>query len=373
MSSSRLASRVKNAGFQKRTLLTPPVAVNKYGPGGRHSNSGMTVTVFGAYGFVGKYLCSELGSCGTRVYAPFRGDELEVRPLKPMFDLGQLGLIPFSVRDKDSIREAFRNTDVVVNLIGKHYETKHAVPTRRADGKLSRVNFSFDEVHVAAAEAIAEVAKEAGVKKFIQVSALSADANSESRWCKTKALGEAAVRKHFPEAIIVRPATIFGPEDRFLNWIAESNVRLPILPLINNGENVLQPVYVADVAKALFELVKNYETFAGKTFQLTGPAEYTYKELAEYVQDVTLIRKPLVDIPPHVAAFAGKWIEELVNPVLTSDSVIELQQSIVEKKDPNLLTLKDLEIEPSSLDRIAFDYLHRFRKGGHFTLVSGYH
>ena len=120
--------------------------------------------------------------------------------------------------------------------------------------------------------------------------------------------------------------------------------------------------------------MKNYETFAGKTFQLTGPAEYTYKELAEFVQDVTLTRKPLVDVSPEVAAFAGKWIEELINPVLTADSAIQLQQSIVEKKDDaSLLTLKDLEIEPSSLDRIAFDYLHRFRKGGHFTLVSGYH
>lgn len=373
MSSSRLASRAKNISFQKRTLLTPPVPINRYGPGGRHSNSGLTVTVFGSYGFIGKYFCSELGGSGTRVYAPFRGDELEMRPLKPMFDLGQLGLLPFSVRDKDSVREAFRNTDVVVNLIGKHFETKHAVPTRRADGKLSRVNFSFEEVHVTAAETIAEVAKEAGVKKFIQVSALSADAKSESRWCKSKAQGEAAVRKHFPDAIVVRPATVFGPEDRFLNWIAETNTRLPILPLINNGANVLQPVYVADVGKALAELCKNYDTFAGRTFQLTGPAEYTYKELAEFVQDVTLVRKPLVDIPINVATFAGKFIEELVHPVLSVDAVVQLQHDIVEKKDASLLTLKDLEIEPVSLDRIAFDYLHRFRKGGHFTLVQGYH
>lgn len=94
-----------------------------------------------------------------------------------------------------------RNSDVVVNFIGKHYETKHLVPTRRDDGKLSRVNFSFDDVHVKGAATIAELAKEAGVKSFIQISSLSANENSASAWSRTKAAGERAVRERFPEAV----------------------------------------------------------------------------------------------------------------------------------------------------------------------------
>lgn len=90
---------------------------------------------------------------------------------------------------------------MVINLIGKHYETKHVVPTRRSDGKLSRMNFGFEEVHVDAAATIAQLAKEAGVKGFIHVSAVAADKDSSSKWCKTKALGEEAVRKAFPEAV----------------------------------------------------------------------------------------------------------------------------------------------------------------------------
>jgi NADH dehydrogenase (ubiquinone) 1 alpha subcomplex subunit 9 len=113
----------------------------------------------------------------------------------------QLGLMPFSPRDDDSIRESLRNSDIVINMVGKHYETKHAVPTRRANGKLSRVNYDLDEVHATIPEKIARLAKEAGVKSFIHVSALSADPQSSSKWCRSKALGEQAVRNQFPEAV----------------------------------------------------------------------------------------------------------------------------------------------------------------------------
>merc|ERR1719453_823865 len=99
--------------------------------GGRSSISGITATVFGGYGFMGRYFIEELGLIGSRVYIPYRGCELEVRHLKPMFDLGQLGLMPFSPRDDASIMETIRSSDVVINMIGKHYETKHIVPTRR--------------------------------------------------------------------------------------------------------------------------------------------------------------------------------------------------------------------------------------------------
>lgn len=109
--------------------------------------------------------------------------------------------MPFSPRDKDSIRESVKHSDVVINLIGKHYETKHLVPTRRANGSLSRINYDFEEVHVTIPQTIAQISKEAGVKTFIHVSALSADINSKSKWSQTKARGEIAVREAFKDAV----------------------------------------------------------------------------------------------------------------------------------------------------------------------------
>lgn len=338
----------------------------------RHSNSGMTATVFGGYGATGRYIVNELGACGTRVYIPFRGCEHEVRHLKPMFDLGQLGLMPYSPRDESSIVQSLHNSDVVINMIGKHYETKHIVPTRRADGRLCRVNYDFEEVHVDIPRRIARLAKKNGVKSFIHISALSADLESSSKWCQTKAKGELAVREEFPEAVIVKVATMFGAEDRFLNWIAETADRLPFMPILNDGRTLIQPVHSVDVAKALMTIVRKADTFAGKTFQLVGPHEYSYKEVYEFVTDITTKKKPMINIPTAVAAGIGKFSQELINPVWTEDFAAQLCEDILPQDDMGYLGFEELDIEPSSMDKIAFDYLHRFRPGGHFATVEGY-
>jgi NADH dehydrogenase (ubiquinone) 1 alpha subcomplex subunit 9 len=164
--------------------------------------------------------------------------------------------MPFSPRDRESIYESVKRSDVVINMIGKHYETKHLVPTRRADGKLSRVNYDFEEVHTTIPRTIAEISKEAGVPAFIHVSALAADPNSKSKWARTKFAGEEAVRQVYPNSVIVKPATIFGPEDRFLNWIAETMARFPYFPLLNNGDALVQPVYSHDIGKAIFRIIE---------------------------------------------------------------------------------------------------------------------
>jgi len=281
--------------------------------------------------------------------------------------------MPFSPRDEQSIRDAIKSSDVVVNMIGKHYETKHLVPTRRADGKLSRVNFDFQEVNEEIPRRLARLAKESGVKSFIHVSALAADLESASVWSQTKARGEIAVREEFPDAVIVKPAHVFGAEDRFLNWIAEACDRLPVFPLINGGTTLVQPVFSNDVGKALMTIVNNHDLYRGATFQLAGPAEYSYKEVVEFVTDITTVKKPLVDVPERLALLAGSVFQELVTPVLTEDNVAQLGEDCVAVEGSSMLTLADLGIEAQSMDKMAFDYLHRFRPGGHFTQVSGYH
>jgi NADH dehydrogenase (ubiquinone) 1 alpha subcomplex subunit 9 len=316
---------------------------------------------------------NELGACGSRAYIPFRGCELEVRHLRPMFDLGGVGLMPFDPRDETSIYESVKNSDVVVNMIGKHYETKHAVPTRRSNGELSRVNYGFNEVHNEIPARIARICKEAGVKSFIHVSALSADLESSSNWSVTKKTGEISVRNEFPEAIIVKPANTFGWEDRFLNAIAEANERLPFTPLVANGSTLVQPVYAVDIGKALFELIKNWDKFQGDTFQIAGPAEYSYKEINEFVMDVTGVRKPMIDIPDFMAEATGSFLQELPTPAITTDQIAQMKEDNIVEKNSDMKVLQDLGIEPSSMDKYAFDFLHRFRPGGHFTLTQGYH
>ena len=119
--------------------------------------------------------------------------------------------------------------------------------------------------------------------------------------------------------------------------------------------------------------MQHHEEFKGKTFQLTGPAEYSYKEVVEFVSDITFRKQPLIDIPLPIANVTGSIFEELINPFLTKDMVAQLQEDVIEIPGTSMLTMKDLDIECASMDKVAFDYLHRFRKGGHFTKVEGYY
>ncbi len=185
---------------------------------------------------------------------------------------------------------------------------------------------------------------------------------------------------------------MFGAEDRFLNWFAETSSRLGVFPLLNDGQALVQPVFANDVAKAILEIIfvscfslsltcsvdlfvswQAHDQHQGCDFQLAGPAEYSYKELAEFVSDVTLCDTTLVDVPVASANLLGRVTEQFPAPFLTRDMVQQMLVDNVAKADPTLRTFADLDMVPQSLDRVAFDYLSRFRRGGHFRIVEGYH
>ena len=88
---------------------------------------------------------------------------------------------------------------------------------------------------------------------------------------------------------------------------------------------------------------------------------------------MTLCDTTLVDVPVASANLLGRVAEQLPAPFLTRDMVLQMLVDNVAKADPALRTFADLDMVPQSLDRVAFDYLSRFRRGGHFRIVEGYH
>jgi len=355
-------------------------ALGEVGHGGRSSVSGLRVALFGATGFLGRYVANELGQVGSTVSLANRGCEMETRHLRPMFDLGNLALYFYSARDDDSIREVIADSDVVINMIGKHYETKHLAPVDK-NGKLnllrgSNINYPFEEVNMAIPAKLAKISKEMGVEKFVHVSALAADILSPSEQYRTKFLGEQAVRAEFPEAIIVKPATLFGHEDRFLNWQGEIGMRpFPGVPMLEDGRGLVQPVYVGDVAKAIVKMLEDGGSgaFQGATLELAGPAEFTRKEIMEFVTDITISGKPPIPLPEKILSLLATAASILPEPYLTPDEV--KRWGVDEVLDPNTdaITLQQLGIDPMPIEKVAFQYLHRFRKGGHFVYTEGYH
>lgn len=155
--------------------------------------------------------------------------------------VGQIVPVQANVRYPDSLMTAAEDADAVVNLVGILF----------ASGKQT-----FKTVQDEGARNVAEAAKAAGVGTFVHVSAIGADASSAAIYAQSKAAGEAGVRAVYPDATIVRPSVVFGPEDQFFNRFGAMARLFPALPLIGGGHTRFQPVFVGDVAQALVAAIE---------------------------------------------------------------------------------------------------------------------
>jgi NADH dehydrogenase len=312
------------------------------------------VTVFGGSGFIGTQIVRALAKRGLRIRVAVRQPHL-AHTMRLMGDVGQVEVVQANVRDEASVRRALRGAQACVNAVGILYETGRQ---------------KFDAIHVDGARTIAKAAHELGVARLVQISAIGADANSASDYARTKGEGEAAVRQAHPDAVILRPSVIFGQGDGFYNKFAQMAVFSPVLPLIGDGETRFQPVYVGDVARAIASAVTD-PACAGKTFELGGPAIYSFREVLQEVLVQTGRRRGLIPLPFPVAALIGKLCQPIamltpIAPPLTRDQVELLKSDNV--ADPALPGLAELgETSPATVEAILPTYLYRFRKGGQFA------
>lgn len=311
-----------------------------------------TVTVFGGSGFVGRHTVRALARAGYRVRVAVRKPNLATYVL-PAGNPGQIQIAKTDVHDAVSVKAAIRGADAVVNLVGVLYERGHQ---------------NFEELHVHAAGTIAKAAADEGVTSLIQISAIGADEDAEAAYAASKGKGEAAVRAAFPNATILRPSIVFGPEDEFFNRFAWLAQMAPVLPLIGGGHTKFQPVYVGDVAAAIVKCVSNAAT-RGQTYELGGPDVYTFKELMQAILRMTCRKRLLVPVPFALASLKAFFLQFMPKPLLTPDQVTLLKSDNVVSDGAKTLT--DLGIAPDSVDAIVPSYLWRFRPRGQYEALAG--
>lgn len=309
------------------------------------------ITVFGGSGFLGKYVIRELVKEGWRIRVPVRRPHT-AQELKVIGNVGQVQLVQANLRYEDSVKQAVAGSDAVINLVALLFE----------EGKQS-----FESLHVQGAATLAKAAAAQGISNFVQVSAIGADAESDSDYSRTKAEGEQAVRAAIPTADIMRPSIIFGAEDQFFNRFAAMAQLAPALPLLGGGDTVFQPVYVGDVAQAIAKAVSKGSS--SKTYELGGPRTYTFKELMQFMLETIDRKRFLVPVPWAAANMMGALGEisgmaPFVKPFLTRDQVKNLKVDNVVADDA--LGFEDLDIRLETIEAIVPTYLARFRKYGQF-------
>ncbi len=301
------------------------------------------VTVFGGSGFLGRYIVRRLAAEGARVRVVCRHPHKAIH-LKPMGEVGQITLERGNVTRIDDLGRFVEGASYVVNLIGILFE-KGAQ--------------TFDTVQAETPARIAEAAAAARVRQLVQLSAIGADATSEAAYARTKAAGEAAVRRHFPDAVVLRPSVVFGPEDDFFNRFGKMAQISPFLPLIDGGGTRFQPVYVDDVARAVLVALTD-KSARGETFELGGPTVYTFKQLLEYLLSLLDRRRALINLPANVARFQARFTELLPSPPLTRDQIALLASDNVVAAEAK--TLNDLGIQATPLEVIVPTYVERYAR-----------
>jgi uncharacterized protein YbjT (DUF2867 family) len=310
------------------------------------------VTIYGGSGFIGRHLVGAIAKTGARMRVAVRRPELAGH-LQPLGGVGQINAVQANVRYPDSLLAAARGADAVVNLVGILFPT----------GKQT-----FEAVQDEGAAHVAEAARAEGVRTMVHVSAIGANEHSRSAYARSKAEGEAAVRKVFPDAVILRPSVVFGPEDDFFNRFAALARLFPALPLIGGGKTKFQPVFVGDVVKAVLAGLTG-KAHAGAPYELGGPEVLTLKQVMERVLAYSMRKRLLVPLPFWLAKFQAAFLQLLPTPPLTIDQVrlLENDNVVSEEAKRSGRDLDGLGIEPVAIAAIVPDYLEQFRPRGQFS------
>jgi len=320
---------------------------------------GSLATVFGGSGFVGRYAVRALAKRGWRVRAAVRRPDLAGH-LQPMGAVGQIHAVQANVRYPQSVEAAVAGADLVINFVA----------VLAASGEQT-----YNALHVRGARAVAKAAKASGAKQFVHISALGANRKSPSGYGRTRALGEEAVLEEFPEAIILRPSIVFGPEDDFYNRFARLAQISPFLPLIAGGKTKFQPVYVGDLADAVVAAGEG-KGQNGTIYEIGGPEVLTFRQILDNIRTWTDRRRPYLPMPLSLVKLQAIMTLPLPNSLrpITLDQarMLETDNVVSNAATSEGRTLSALGIEhPQATGVIVPAYLERFKPRGQFSHYRG--
>ncbi len=325
------------------TDLTPPHDPEQGSP----LADGSLVTVIGGAGFIGRYVVEALARAGCRVRVVSRHADSALF-LKPLGGLGQIQVVSGDIRSDADMAAAFAGAVAGVNLVGILAES----------GKQR-----FADLQAEGAGRAARAAAAAGVKAYVQVSAIGADARSPIAYARSKGEGEAQVLAALPLGNILRPSLVAGPEDQFFNRFAGMARLAPALPAIC-GDSKFQPVYVRDVADAVLAALQSPEA-RGRIYELGGPDVLSFTRILTMISELTGLDRPVVPLSDFTSGLLAKMGDILPFMPMNSDQLAMLKLGNV--CAPGTPGLSELGITPTPLSAFVPDMMARFRPGGRFA------
>ena len=305
-------------------------------------------TILGGGGFIGRYLVRNLTKKNYRCIISTR-KAFQKGYLKTQATPGSIELIDWNPKNFSGLKEAIKNSDIVINLIGILYETRKQ---------------KFYNIHANIPEAVAKICSDSEVKKFIHVSAIGANENSKSLYQKSKYQGEVKALDNFKKTVILRPSVVCGTEDNFTNLFSKLSI-LPVIPVVGIDYK-FQPILVDDVADAIVQAIE-LKGNEGKIYEIGGPKVISFGDMVKSILKTINKKRFVVPMPMPIAKIQSTITDLLpFPPILTKDQCEILSEADNVVSDNNL-TLKDLDIEPSDVEEEMKKWLWRYKDGGQFA------
>ena len=311
-------------------------------------NSYPIATILGGGGFIGRYLVQNLTKKNYRCIITTR-NAFQKGYLKTQAPPGAIEFIDWSLNDLSKIKEAIKNSDVVINLIGILYETRRQ---------------KFTNIHAEIPNIISKLCAENGVKKFIQVSAIGANGDSKSLYQKSKFQGEKNALGNFNNSIVIRPSVVCGAEDNFTNLFSKLSF-LPVIPVVKTNYK-FQPILVTDVANAIMKSIeiKNNEK---KIYEIGGPKIISFGDMVKSILNTINKKRFVIDMPMPLAKIQSNILSLLPFPPILTRDQCEILSEADNVVSSNYSTLEDLGIKPADVETEMKKWLWRFRDGGEFA------
>ena len=305
-------------------------------------------TILGGGGFIGRYLVRNLTKKNYRCIISTR-KAFQKGYLKTQATPGAIELVDWNPNNFLELKEAIKNSDIVINLIGILYETRKQ---------------KFFNIHSRIPEVVSRICSEADVKKFIHVSAIGANEKSKSLYQKSKFQGEINALNNFKNTVIVRPSVVCGTEDNFTNLFSKLSI-LPVIPVVKINYK-FQPILVTDVADAIVQIIEAKGN-EGKIYEIGGPKVISFGDIVKSILKTINKKRFVIKMPMSIAKVQSAITDLLpIPPILTKDQceILSEADNVVSN---NHLTLKDLDINPTEVEEAMKKWLWRYRDGGQFA------
>ena len=307
-------------------------------------------TILGGGGFIGRYLVRNLTKKNYRCIISTR-KAFQKGYLKTQATPGAIELIDWNPNNFSELKEAIKNSDVVINLIGILYETRKQ---------------KFYNIHTTIPEAVAKICSESDVKKFIHVSAIGASENSKSLYQRSKFQGEVRALENFKNTVVIRPSVVCGTEDNFTNLFSKLSI-LPVIPVVGINYK-FQPILVNDVADAIVHAIE-LKGNEGKIYEIGGPKVISFGDMVRSILKTINKKRFVVPMPMPIAKIQSSILSLLpIPPILTKDQceILSEADNVVSN---NHMTLQDLNVKPSDVEEAMKKWLWRYKDGGEFAKV----